>query len=349
MDRGRQGYFYETCHTQIYRGAKEQCEGDVCVWGTLYRSETPVHPVHHRKYMQSNILKFDIPPVHPCPPLSDIGACIMSTATKNGNGLLALDASAATITTARVNIRTLRVGSKQLTQSVFRQLPARNLVDVEVIPFVDPESNSTAPRIRNRAKASDQTDVRDHQMTSTATPETFADRAREDVRRRLRHRLITEEPAEECVAVAVEVVGPMTRSQTESNRAESPGRIQWRCRHIDRCDPEPPGGVGGTHRPAPRWRTCGWTIPAATKAKAVGRMTQILGDDEGGGRSWTAAARTLVSMGTATTAAIGAAIQARQARGARGPARGARVPGRGRAALAAGPTRGGADELEDTP
>jgi hypothetical protein len=55
----------------------------------------------------------------------------MSTATKNG--LLALDAASATITTASVTIRTLRVGTKQLTQAVFRQLPSRNLVDSEKV------------------------------------------------------------------------------------------------------------------------------------------------------------------------------------------------------------------------
>ena len=54
----------------------------------------------------------------------------MSTATKQ-NPLLALDANQATISTATVTIRTLRVNNKQLTQATFRQLPTRKLIDEE--------------------------------------------------------------------------------------------------------------------------------------------------------------------------------------------------------------------------
>lgn len=56
--------------------------------------------------------------------------------SKKSNGLLALSANEATITTATVNIRTLRVGTKQLTQSVFRQLPKRVLIDYEAIKLL---------------------------------------------------------------------------------------------------------------------------------------------------------------------------------------------------------------------
>jgi hypothetical protein len=56
------------------------------------------------------------------------GECIVSTKSKN-NGLLALDAQQAEITTAAVTIRTLWVGSKQLTQAVFRQLRIRRLIE----------------------------------------------------------------------------------------------------------------------------------------------------------------------------------------------------------------------------
>jgi hypothetical protein len=54
----------------------------------------------------------------------------MSTATKTKqNDLLALDANQATISTATVTIRTLRVNNKQLTQATFRQLPVCELID----------------------------------------------------------------------------------------------------------------------------------------------------------------------------------------------------------------------------
>lgn len=55
----------------------------------------------------------------------------MSTTTKTRqNKLLALDASQATISTATVTINTLRVNNKQLTQATFRQLPKRELINV---------------------------------------------------------------------------------------------------------------------------------------------------------------------------------------------------------------------------
>jgi hypothetical protein len=40
-----------------------------------------------------------------------------------------LEAARASITTASVSIKTLRVDNRQLTQSVFRQLPVRELID----------------------------------------------------------------------------------------------------------------------------------------------------------------------------------------------------------------------------
>jgi hypothetical protein len=46
---------------------------------------------------------------------------------------IALEAAQASITTATVTIKTLRVNSRQLTQSTFRQLPMQQLVD-EAIP-----------------------------------------------------------------------------------------------------------------------------------------------------------------------------------------------------------------------
>ena len=55
----------------------------------------------------------------------------MSTATKQ-NSLLSLDAAQASITTATVTIRTLRVNNKQLTQSTFKQLPERDLLDEDI-------------------------------------------------------------------------------------------------------------------------------------------------------------------------------------------------------------------------
>src|SRR4051794_39764176 len=57
----------------------------------------------------------------------------------------------------------------------------------------------------------------------------------------------------------------------------------------------------------------GWPVPEAAKVKAVARMQEILENDEGGDRAHTAAARTLVSMTTATTSAIQAAVAVHQA------------------------------------
>lgn len=58
----------------------------------------------------------------------------MSRATRNE--LLVLNATETTITTASVTIRTLRVGTKQLTQAVFRQLPTRDLVDEDTLKIL---------------------------------------------------------------------------------------------------------------------------------------------------------------------------------------------------------------------
>src|SRR4051794_754185 len=92
---------------------------------------------------------------------------------------------------------------------------------------------------------------------------------------------------------------------------------------IDEAGPDPDagGGSGGPaepadpadrrlYRPAP---APGGPGPAAAKAKAVARMREILENDEGGDRAHTAAARTLVSMTTATTSAIQAAVAVHQA------------------------------------
>jgi hypothetical protein len=54
----------------------------------------------------------------------------MNAATRS-NGPVSLDANQATITTATVTIRTLRVNNKQLTQATFRQLPVRKLIDMQ--------------------------------------------------------------------------------------------------------------------------------------------------------------------------------------------------------------------------
>lgn len=62
----------------------------------------------------------------------------MSTAkpTKNGNALLPLEAEAASINTATITIRALHVGKKQMTQSVFRQLPVSPLVDEDKVELL---------------------------------------------------------------------------------------------------------------------------------------------------------------------------------------------------------------------
>lgn len=52
------------------------------------------------------------------------------------NGLVALDAGQATISTCTVTIKALKVNNRQLTQAVFRQLPERELVDEEKIDLL---------------------------------------------------------------------------------------------------------------------------------------------------------------------------------------------------------------------
>ena len=47
-----------------------------------------------------------------------------------------LQASSALITTASVTIRSLRVNDRQLTESIFRQLPKRTLVDTEEVKLL---------------------------------------------------------------------------------------------------------------------------------------------------------------------------------------------------------------------
>jgi hypothetical protein len=56
----------------------------------------------------------------------------------------------------------------------------------------------------------------------------------------------------------------------------------------------------------------GWPVSADLKARTLERLSQMIDNPKGGDRAWTAAARTLVSMTTATTGAISTAIQARQ-------------------------------------
>lgn len=56
----------------------------------------------------------------------------------------------------------------------------------------------------------------------------------------------------------------------------------------------------------------GWEVPEAAKKLAVARMVGILRQGKCRSRAWTAAAKTLVSMTTATTGAIGTAIRAKQ-------------------------------------
>lgn len=89
----------------------------------------------------------------------------------------------------------------------------------------------------------------------------------------------------------------------------------------DPTSPDPAGEVGAARsargdladlRLVRRAIAQGWRVPKATKARAVERMTQILECEEERARGWTAAARTLISMTTATTSAIGTAIQAHQ-------------------------------------
>lgn len=45
------------------------------------------------------------------------------------NGIVALNSTEATITTATITIKALKVNNRQLTQAVFRQLPERKLID----------------------------------------------------------------------------------------------------------------------------------------------------------------------------------------------------------------------------
>jgi hypothetical protein len=52
------------------------------------------------------------------------------------DGAISLAASQATITTATVSIRTLRVSGRQLTQAVFRQLPVARLIDEEEVSIL---------------------------------------------------------------------------------------------------------------------------------------------------------------------------------------------------------------------
>jgi hypothetical protein len=52
------------------------------------------------------------------------------------NDLLALQATSASITTAAVTIQTLRLNGRQLTQSVFRQLPRRNLLNEQTLELL---------------------------------------------------------------------------------------------------------------------------------------------------------------------------------------------------------------------
>lgn len=52
-----------------------------------------------------------------------------TTSGENGNVLLPLSAESASINTATITIRTVQVGKKQMTQSVFRQLPKAPMVD----------------------------------------------------------------------------------------------------------------------------------------------------------------------------------------------------------------------------
>jgi hypothetical protein len=49
---------------------------------------------------------------------------------------ISLEASQASITTATVTIKVLQVNSRQLTQSTFRQLPKRNLIDPETLEIL---------------------------------------------------------------------------------------------------------------------------------------------------------------------------------------------------------------------
>jgi hypothetical protein len=90
------------------------------------------------------------------------------------------------------------------------------------------------------------------------------------------------------------------------------------------ADPTPPPNAGGKVGAAPAKRgdladlklyrmalAQGWDVPAAAKDKAIRRMVEILDSAEGRDRTWTAAAKTLVSMTTATTGAIGTALAAR--------------------------------------
>lgn len=58
----------------------------------------------------------------------------MSTANKNP--LLMLETGDASISTATITIRALQVGKKQMTQSVFRQLPEASLVDEEAVELL---------------------------------------------------------------------------------------------------------------------------------------------------------------------------------------------------------------------
>lgn len=59
-----------------------------------------------------------------------------TTSGENGNVLLPLSAESASINTATITIRTVQVGKKQMTQSVFRQLPEAPMVDEEKIELL---------------------------------------------------------------------------------------------------------------------------------------------------------------------------------------------------------------------
>jgi len=56
--------------------------------------------------------------------------------TPEKNDHVALQASSASITTASVTIRTLRVNDHQLTQSIFKQLPKRVLIDTRTVDLL---------------------------------------------------------------------------------------------------------------------------------------------------------------------------------------------------------------------
>lgn len=56
----------------------------------------------------------------------------------NGHGGgVPLDAAQATITTCNVSVHVIRIGKRQLTQSVFRQLPTRRLINEDIPVLCD--------------------------------------------------------------------------------------------------------------------------------------------------------------------------------------------------------------------